>query len=247
VLSAGDDFHPALDGWFSQTDTAEIYSPPYLFQPGTRPTIQTAPAEIGYSKQFTVTGTGGANRAVLMAPGAATHGFDMQQRNVELEVEGVSGASIRLQAPSGGGVAPPGHYMLFVLNSDGVPSIAEWVHLDEPAKEPVAPKAIPKETPPDPGPEVAVKLLRPNARGVVRAIVTSDEAATVKVRVKLTAKGRKAGGRSAKLRFKGAGKRRIGIRPKGRLRKLRAKIWVDARDPQGNASAWARKMRVPRR
>jgi hypothetical protein len=31
--------------------------------------------------------------------------------------------------PPSPGVAPPGYYMLFVLNAKGVPSVAEWVQL----------------------------------------------------------------------------------------------------------------------
>src|SRR5262249_60084400 len=36
---------------------------------------------------------------------------------------------ISTTSPSGGTIAPPGWYMLFILNSNGVPSVASWVHV----------------------------------------------------------------------------------------------------------------------
>ena len=243
VLSAGDDFHPAQeDGWYSREDTAEIYSPPYLFR-GPQPAIQSAPEELGYGEPFTVDTTGGAASAVLMAPGATTHAFDMQQRNVPLQRTGGSGGELALNSPATGAIAPPGYYMLFTLTADGVPSEASWVHLDGPyVPKPEEPKQVEDAN----GPAVTVKVIRPRgARASLRALVTSDEAATVKVRIKLRAQGRKAGGRSASLKFGGAGKQQLSMFVKGKSsRGLRATVTVDARDPKGNASAWTRKLRV---
>jgi hypothetical protein len=38
--------------------------------------------------------------------------------------------TITLQAPANGNVAPPGHYMLFLVNSSGVPSVAKIVRIN---------------------------------------------------------------------------------------------------------------------
>ena len=66
-----------------------------------------------------------------MAPAATTHGNDMNQRHVELAVtDTVSGAGVNVVSPPNARVAPPGYYMLFLLNSQGVPSVARWVRLD---------------------------------------------------------------------------------------------------------------------
>ena len=72
----------------------EIYTPPYLFDANdqlitTRPTITgTSPASgvIGYDAPFSVTYTSASpiSSAVLVRPGADTHGFDMDQRLVGL-------------------------------------------------------------------------------------------------------------------------------------------------------------------
>ena len=66
-----------------------------------------------------------------MAPSATTHGDDMNQREVALQVSNtVPGAGINLVSPPNANVAPPGYYMLFLLNQQGVPSVSKWVRID---------------------------------------------------------------------------------------------------------------------
>jgi hypothetical protein len=127
VISAGDDYNPNPD---RNSDTAEIYSPPYLFK-GPRPTINSAPATLSFNDHFGIGSPDQVSRAVLMAPGATTHGDDMNQREVELQVSNtVPGAGINVISPPSGNVAPPGYYMLFLLNQQGVPSVSKWVRID---------------------------------------------------------------------------------------------------------------------
>ena len=136
IMSAGDDLHPVPpEGGFSNSDTAEIYSPPYLFK-GKRPKISRAPRAIDPGDSFKVSSPSPKiARAVLMAPNSTTHGFDMQQRHVALKRTGVTpGKGISVVAPPSNGVAPPGYYMLFLLNKKGVPSVAKWVRLNEACK-----------------------------------------------------------------------------------------------------------------
>src|SRR5260370_9207179 len=63
-----------------------------------------------------------------MRPGAVTHAFDMDQRLVGLSFTAGSGV-LSVRAPANGNIAPPGYYMLFILNSAGVPSVASFVKL----------------------------------------------------------------------------------------------------------------------
>ena len=65
---------------------------------------------------------------VLVRAGAVTHAFDMEQRLVELSFKNVTGA-LHVTAPAKGNIAPPGYYMLFILNAEGVPSVAHFVQL----------------------------------------------------------------------------------------------------------------------
>ena len=130
VLSAGDDINGSPNG-----DTAEIYEPPYLHS-GPRPTITSAPEGLMWNDGFRVGTPDAVTRAVLMAPGAVTHANDMSQRHVELEVTGrASGQGVDLRAPANANAAPPGYYMLFVLEN-GIPSVARWVRLGVPTSPP---------------------------------------------------------------------------------------------------------------
>lgn len=123
VISAGDDYHGG-----SNRDTAEIYSPPYLFK-GARPQLTATPEAIGYGARFGVSSPDtNVTRAVLMAPAATTHANDMSQRAVPLALQ-PSGGGYSLTAPAAARIAPPGYYMLFLVNSRGVPSVAKFVKL----------------------------------------------------------------------------------------------------------------------
>jgi hypothetical protein len=112
----------------------EIYKPAYLFQSNgtlaTRPSITSAPASISYGNGFTVQTPDAASitSAVLIKNGTVTHAFGMDQRMVGLSFTAGSG-SLTVTAPPNGNIAPPGYYMLFLLNSSGVPSVAKFVQV----------------------------------------------------------------------------------------------------------------------
>jgi hypothetical protein len=132
VLSAGDDLHEDQARpdatWIG---SAEIYRPPYFFK-GARPTIAAAPAAITPARSFAVSTPDEASidHAVLMAPSATTHGADMTQRHVRLLVTGrAGGQGVTLAVPANSNVVPAGYYMLFLVNAQGVPSVASWVRV----------------------------------------------------------------------------------------------------------------------
>lgn len=68
-------------------------------------------------------------RAVLLAPTTVTHAVNTSQRHLELPVSGVRGDTITLRTPATPADAPPGYYMLFLLDGRGVPSTAKWLKL----------------------------------------------------------------------------------------------------------------------
>jgi hypothetical protein len=107
--------------------SVEVFSPPYLFK-GPRPTITSAPSQIQYGQTFTVQTPNAADiRAVnLLRPGSATHNFDMNQRFVPLGFTAAGGA-LQVQATANSNIAPPGYYMLFLINNAGVPSVSTFV------------------------------------------------------------------------------------------------------------------------
>jgi len=116
----------------------EIYQPAYLFTrdgsnnliSATRPTIGSTPANIAWSGQFSVSTPDAAtiSQAVLVRPGSSTHAFDMDQRLVGMSFTAGSG-SLTVTGPPNSKIAPPGYYMLFLINNKGVPSTAKFVLL----------------------------------------------------------------------------------------------------------------------
>jgi hypothetical protein len=109
------------------------YYPYYLFV--ARPQIVSAPSQLSYRQAVTVTTSGAAPvEAVLMSLGSMTHEFDTSQRSIQLQLSAVSpGASgtysMTITPPASAQIAPPGYYMLFVLDGNRVPSVAKIVQL----------------------------------------------------------------------------------------------------------------------
>ncbi len=112
----------------------EIYQPAYLFDSSgnlaARPTITDAPSVVNYGQAFTVETPDAANitSVSLIKAGSVTHAFDMDQRMVSLSYTAGSG-TLSVSAPPNPNIAPPGYYMLFLLNSSGVPSVAAFIQL----------------------------------------------------------------------------------------------------------------------
>jgi hypothetical protein len=112
----------------------EIYQPAYLFNNdgtlATRPSIASTTSSISYGNTFNVSTPDAANisSVVLVRNGTVTHAFGMDQREVGLPFT-VGNGSLTVTAPPNGNIAPPGYYMLFILNSSGVPSVAAFVQM----------------------------------------------------------------------------------------------------------------------
>ncbi len=109
--------------------SAEFYSPPYLFK-GARPTITQAPSQISYNSSFFVQTPDSASIAsvALIRTGAVTHFFDQNERFLPLSFTQAAGG-LTVTAPVDANLAPPGFYMLFIVNNAGVPSVAPFVQL----------------------------------------------------------------------------------------------------------------------
>jgi hypothetical protein len=118
VLSAGGTWG-GIPGTQGTAPSAEVYSPPYLFN-GSRPTIASAPANIPYGQSFFV-GTPDAtniSKVTLLALPSVTHSFNMSQRIIRPSFSLATGG-LNVTAPSNANLAPPGYYMLFILNGRG--------------------------------------------------------------------------------------------------------------------------------
>jgi hypothetical protein len=105
----------------------EIFQPPYLFK-GARPTISSAPSTVSYGETFSVATPNAVQVTEVrwIRLGTVTHAFDAGQRANKLSFT-VNGGDVEVTAPAGPRQAPPGHYMLFILNRNGVPSAGKII------------------------------------------------------------------------------------------------------------------------
>jgi hypothetical protein len=135
VLSAGG----GNDSGAENETQAQIFSPPYLFK-GARPNLAQVVDTLQYGAVFSI-GTPDATSiasVALMRPGSVTHGFDEDQRYVPLSFTVLPG-TVNAIAPANANLAPPGYYMLFIVNTAGVPSIARFVRIGSPAADALPP------------------------------------------------------------------------------------------------------------
>jgi hypothetical protein len=120
---------------------AEIYYPPYLYlqdgsgNPAPRPTIFSSPSTLNLNQNFLL--TVGANDTVgainLIRVGSNTHTFNPEQRLIPVPFT-QSGTQVTATLHASANIAPPGYYMLFVLNSSGVPAVAPIVFVPQSAQ-----------------------------------------------------------------------------------------------------------------
>jgi hypothetical protein len=125
VLATGGGRFNAYQNFF----TAQIYSPPYLFK-GPRPTVNSAPSGAGYNAAMTIGTPDAASIASvsMVRIGANTHAQGFNQSFIPLSF--TAGAdTLTVTSPASANIAPPGHYMLFIGNSAGVPSVAKIIQL----------------------------------------------------------------------------------------------------------------------
>ncbi len=110
--------------------SGEIFSPPYLFAPS-RPAITTAPTSVTFGQTFFVATPDGANISQVswIRLPATTHAFNQNQRINFLTFTPTDGG-LNVTAPADGNHAPPGHYMLFLVDQNKTPSVAAIIRLD---------------------------------------------------------------------------------------------------------------------
>lgn len=108
--------------------SVELYSPGYLSL-GARPAISNAPPAVTYASAFVIETSQAADISaiVLIAPISVTHHTDAGQRYIKLPVNSRTATTVETTAPANGNIAPPGSYMLFVVNNQNVPSEARFV------------------------------------------------------------------------------------------------------------------------
>jgi len=114
----------------------EIFSPPYLFKSdgsgalAARPAITAAPAAIAYRQNFNISTEIPRNikQVVLIRPSSVTHSVNFEQRRISLGFSIVR-KNLQITAPIDAAIAPPGYYMMFIIDDKGAPSVARMIKL----------------------------------------------------------------------------------------------------------------------
>src|SRR5215210_6037744 len=136
VISSGGGICGTCDSVGYLAKNAQVFTPPYLFKKdgsgelAPRPVVDAAPTTATYASAFQIDTAQAASIAKvgLIRLGAVTHSVNMEQRYVPLSFTASAG-SLTATAPASANVAPPGVYMLFVVDAAGVPSVARMVTL----------------------------------------------------------------------------------------------------------------------
>ncbi len=92
-----------------------------------RPRIISAPTSVDLNEWFTATTNTAVEEFVLVRMASATHSVNLDQRRIPLSFTDQGNLSYRLHTPDDPGIVIPGAYMLFALDSSGVPSVASIV------------------------------------------------------------------------------------------------------------------------
>jgi hypothetical protein len=135
VLVSGSDpqtFEPDGTPIFPEEFRVEVYVPPYLNEGRTPPEYVLSANDWAYSGAYEITvtlhhGSTSGMRVSLMGSTSSTHGNSMGSRTI-FPAFACVGNVCTIQAPPNSGVAPPGWFMLFVLDGS-TPSHAQWVRI----------------------------------------------------------------------------------------------------------------------
>ena len=148
VVSSGGGICGTCDQVGYLAKNAQVFTPPYLFKTdgsgelAPRPAIASAPASVAYGAGFQIDTPDAAaiRKVALVRLGAVTHSVNMEQRYVPLTFTAGAGA-LTATAPANANIAPPGVYMLFITDANGVPSVAKMVTVSTTAPDTSPPTA----------------------------------------------------------------------------------------------------------
>ena len=105
----------------------EIFEPWYFT--ASRPQIAASAGTVFYGQTFQVqtAQASSISRVAVIRTGSVTHAFNPDQRYVGLQFSHAGPGQLTVIAPPDAAVAPPGYYLLFVIDQDGVPSVGQFI------------------------------------------------------------------------------------------------------------------------
>lgn len=118
-----------LSGGGRHDSSAQIFHPPYLFR-GERPEMGSAPSRILPGRNFFLRTADPEKVAqvTIIRNGSVTHAFDQNSRFASVPFERVEGG-VLVSPLSNNNELPPGHYMVFLVDGDGVPSMGKILNI----------------------------------------------------------------------------------------------------------------------
>jgi hypothetical protein len=134
VWTAGSNFD-CKPGVANRELRIELYEPWYYSRP--RPQISgMSPTVVRLGETFNIDSPQAAtiSQVVAIRTGSVTHSFDSDQRYVGLQFQYVGDIQpgvgrLSVVSPPSGGITPPGWYLIFIINQDGVPSIGTFLQM----------------------------------------------------------------------------------------------------------------------
>lgn len=130
VMSAGGGL---CGGCTTNHPDLQILTPPYLLAAdgslASRPTITSAPKTATLGRSITALTDRAVGSFALVRIGSSTHTVDNDQRRVPLKIAATKGTEYSLALPADPGIVTPGNWMLFALDSNGVPSVAKVIRI----------------------------------------------------------------------------------------------------------------------
>jgi hypothetical protein len=114
---------------FTKEPRVEIFNPWYTSE--TRPTISSAPTGGAYGNTITIPTPNAASitKVSLVRVSSTTHHYNTDQRLIWLQIVSKTSSSVTVTAPINNTLAPPGYYLVHVLNSAGVPSVGTFIKI----------------------------------------------------------------------------------------------------------------------
>ena len=226
VLSSGGGVCDTCDEVGYLAKNAEVFTPPYLFkkdgsgQLAPRPEIACAPGTVSHGASFQITTPNAASiqKVGLVRLGSQTHSVEMEARYLPLSFTAGNG-TLTASVPANVHTAVPGIYMLFIVNSDGVPSVAKMVNLDSAVPPPPSnqsPTVCPAAPPPGDG--------SPSNEFSFGKLTKNKRKGTAKLTVKVPGSGELDLAKTKKLKadeegVEAAGTEKLLVKPKGKAKK----------------------------
>lgn len=132
VMISGGEGHegPHATGEFGESSQFEIWNPYYLHK-SARPVINTLPSAAAYGQQLTLNynSDNPVTHVVIHRSGSQTHAFSYNQISVPVNFDSNNSGTATFTIPNNPNQLPPSFYMVFLMNNEGVPSVARWVQI----------------------------------------------------------------------------------------------------------------------